>query len=96
MSFSFLIQAARVLHVGNYDDGELKMIYDYIFAIDDEILEEYGQICTVLSYENDLYLLIEIIDAMILIYEEREEYEKCAVLKNKKDRCNFYINQKTI
>lgn len=87
MSISFLLQATRVLHVGNYDDDEVRMIYDYIRTVDNEMISEYISKKTILSYNNDLELLIEIIDRMIVILEETEEYEKCLVLKNKKERC---------
>lgn len=87
MSISFLLQATRVLHVGNYDDDEVQMIYDYIRSIDNQIIFHYYSNKTILSYENDLELLIEIIDKMIHILEETEEYEKCLVLKNKKEDC---------
>ena len=87
MSISFLLQATRVLHVGNYDDDEVRMIYDYIRTVDNEMISEYISKKTILSYNNDLELLIEIIDRMIEILEETEEYEKCLVLKNKKERC---------
>ena len=87
MSISFLLQATRVLHVGNYDDNEVQMIYDYIRSIDNEMIFEYISNKTILSYENDLELLVEIIDRMIYILEEMEEYEKCLVLKNKKEQC---------
>ena len=30
MSFNFLLQATRILHVGNYDEDELIMIYNYL------------------------------------------------------------------
>ena len=33
MSVSFLLQATRILHVGNYDDDEVRMIYDFIKTI---------------------------------------------------------------
>ena len=85
MSISFLLQATRVLHVGNYDDDEVRMIYDYIRTVDNEMISEYINNKTVLSYNNDLELLIEIIDRMIQILEETEEYEKCLVLKNKRE-----------
>ena len=87
MSVSFLLQATRVLHVGNYDDDEVRMIYDYIRNVDNDMIFEYINKKTILSYNNDLELLIEIIDRMIEILEETEEYEKCLVLKNKKERC---------
>jgi hypothetical protein len=41
MSFNFLLQATRILHVGNYDEDELIMIYNYLIALDNEILNEY-------------------------------------------------------
>ena len=87
MSVSFLLQATRVLHVGNYDDDEVRMIYDFIKNVDNDLIIEYINKKTILSYNNDLELLIEIIDRMIEILEETEDYEKCLVLKNKKDKC---------
>jgi hypothetical protein len=84
-SFSFLLQSTRVLHIGNYDDVELKMIYGYVTSLDNEILNGYYNTCTLLTYYNDLELYIEIVEALILIYEEKEEYEKCITLKNKKE-----------
>ena len=95
MSVSFLLQATRVLHVGNYDDDEVRMIYDYIRNVDNDMIFDYINNKTILSYNNDLELLIEIIDRMIQILEETEEYEKCLVLKNKKERC-LQENKKTI
>jgi hypothetical protein len=65
-------------------------------AIDNEILIDYNNTCTVLSYDNDLELYIEIIDSLILVFEEREEYEKCEKLKNKKDDSIEIINANTI
>lgn len=87
MSISFLLQATRVLHIGNYDDDEVQMIYDFIRNIDNEVIFHYYSNKTILSYENDLELLVEIIDKMIYILESTEEYEKCLVLKNKKEEC---------
>ncbi len=85
MSFKFLIQATRVLQVNNYDDKELKMIYNYAVSLDNEILNSYFDSCSIIGFKNDLELYIEIIDAMIYIFEEMEEYEKCYVLKKKKE-----------
>ncbi len=96
MSISFLLQATRVLHVGNYDEDEVQMIYDFIRNLDNEIIFHYYTNKTILSYENDLELLIEIIDKMITILEETEEYEKCLILKNKKEECLKINLEKTI
>jgi hypothetical protein len=94
MSVSFLLQATRVLHVGNYDDDEVQMIYDFLRNVDNELILEYNSRSTILSYNNDLELYVEIIDAMLLILEEKEEYEKCQILKNKKEECIKIIKQK--
>jgi hypothetical protein len=96
MSISFLLQATRVLHVGNYDEDEVQMIYDYIRNLDNELIFHYHSNKTILSYENDLELLIEIIDKMIHILEQTEEYEKCLILKNKKENCKKINLKKTI
>ncbi len=96
MSISFLLQATRVLHVGNYDEDEVQMIYDYIRNLDNELIFHYHSNKTILSYENDLELLLEIIDKMIHILEQTEEYEKCLILKNKKESCIKINLKKTI
>jgi hypothetical protein len=83
MSINFLLQATRVLHNRNYDENELNIIYEYLIKIDDETLSDYYNTCTILSYENDLELYIEMLSILIVIFEEKEEYEKCGVLKNK-------------
>lgn len=96
MNFNFLLQATRVLHVGNYDEQELKMIYDFIISLDNDILNDYNNTCTILTYNNDLELYIEIVDSLISTFEDREEYEKCIQLKNKKDESIKIIDTNTI
>jgi len=96
MSVNFLLQATRVLHVDNYDDDDLTMIYNFMINIDNDILNDYNNTCTILSYDNDLELYVEIIDSLIQIFEEREEYEKCELLLFKRDESLEIINSKTI
>jgi hypothetical protein len=96
MTVNFLLQATRVLEFGNYDDTELSMITNFMVGVDDEILSEYKCTCTILSYENDLELYIEIIDALIQIFEGREEYEICEKLKLKKEESIKINNLNTI
>ena len=86
MTFNFLIQATRVLDKGNFDEDELRMIYDFTRKLDNDTLIGYFNNCTILSYRNDLELYIEILDTLIDIFEESEEYEKCEILKKKKDQ----------
>jgi hypothetical protein len=96
MTVNFLIQATRVLQIGNYEEDELIMVYNFMTAIDNEILNEYNSTCTILSYENDLELYIEILDALMTIFEEREEYEQCEILKTKKEESLLIMKTKTI
>ena len=96
MSVSFLLQATRVLHVDNYDEEELSMIYNFVINLDNEILNDYNNTCTVLSYDNDLELYIEIVDSLIVVFEQREEYEKCELLLFKRDEAKEIMNSKTI
>lgn len=96
MSLNFLLQATRVLHVGNYDEDELEMIYNFFISVDNEILNDYYNTCTILSYDNDLVLYMEILDTAIQIFEDREEYEMCQLLKDKKEESINITKNKTI
>jgi hypothetical protein len=96
MPSNFLLQSTRVLHNDNYDEDELEMITNFMVAVDNEILNEYNNTCTIISYDNDLQLYIEILDELIRVFEDREEYEKCELLKNKKDDSLEIINNTKI
>ena len=96
MTINFLLQATRVLHVGNYDEDELSMITNFMVAVDNDILNDYNNTCTIVSYDSDLQLYIEILDELINIFEEREEYEKCEILKIKKEESLIIMENKTI
>lgn len=85
MSINFLLQAIRIIHIGNYDDTEIRMIYEYLKNLDNVILNDYFNSNQVLHYNNDLELCVELIIKMIKILEDREEYEKCQILLNKKE-----------
>ena len=95
-TITFLLQATRILHVGNYDEDELRMIYDFTTQLDNVVLNEYLNNTTILSYNNDLELYVEILQSLINIFEEREEYEKCEMLKHKKDDSIEIMENKTI
>ena len=94
MSINFLLQAIRILHIGNYDDTEIRMIYDYLRNLDNVVLNAYFNAYTVLQYNNDLEICIEVIDKLIKVFEEKEEYEKCQVLLNKKEESLDIMNIK--
>lgn len=94
MSINFLVQAIRVLHIGSYTESELIMLYNFLSTIDNSCLNSYYNTCSILSYKNDLQLYLEIIDGLVKIFEEREEYEKCFILMNKKQRSLDIIKEK--
>lgn len=96
MTVNFLLQATRVLSKNNYDEDELVMITNFMCAVDNEVLIDYNDTCTIISYDNDLQLYIEILNALIKIYEEREQYEVCEELIHKKDEATIITLTKTI
>ena len=96
MNLNFLLQATRVLSVNNYDEDELIMIFNFMTAIDNEILNDYNMSCSIIIYNNDLELYVEILDALINIFEDREEYEKCQLLIDKKEESLIILEKNTI
>ncbi len=96
MSVNFLLQATRVLSFNNYDEDELKMVYDFMISIDNEILNDYNMNCSIMIYNNDLELYVEVLDALINIFEDREEYEKCQYLIDKKEESLIILEKNTI
>jgi len=94
MSINFLLQVVRIIHIGNYDDTEIRMIYDYLRNLDNSVLNDYFNTYSVLQYNNDLEFCIEVIDKTIKIFEDREEYEKCQILLNKKEESLDIMNIK--
>lgn len=95
-SFNFLIQSTRLLYDNKYDNQELEMIYDFVRSLEDDELIDYHNTCTILTYENDLELYIEVIQVLIKIFEVREEYEKCQILQEKLIESIKIKNEKTI
>jgi hypothetical protein len=85
MKYNFLLQTTMVFGHDNCDDEELDMIYNFLLSIDNDIINYYNSNSTIVSYETDLELYIEVLKTTIEIFEEREEYEKCQMLKNKID-----------
>lgn len=94
VTFNFLLQATRVLNIGRYNENELKMIKKFLLSLDSESLNSYNKTQTIITHKNDLELYLEIIDAMISIYEEIENYEDCHLLKIKKIEAINILNTK--
>ncbi len=93
---NFLVQTTRILYVNDVDDEELTMIYNFLTSIDNEVLNDYNNTCTILSYNNDLELYVEVLEAAIRIFENVEEYEKCNKLKIRLDESKIIMSKTTI
>jgi hypothetical protein len=93
LAYNFLLKATRILQVDNYDDNDLEMIYNYVISIDYETLIDYNNNRTILIYDNDLEFYIEIIDVLTQALIDIEDYEKCQVLKYKKEECLTIMNK---
>jgi len=96
VNYDFLLQAVKIIHTNADDKSELEIAYQFILQLTEETLQFYTTNCTILSYNNDLELFLELIDNLIKIYEgeDYQEYEKCYMLLKKKEyTLNFIKNQ---
>jgi len=92
MNINFIIQSMLILKQDNYNDDELRMVYDYLLFLDYDILFSYFMNNTVKGYDNDLCVYIEVINESIKKFELSEEYEKCSKLKLKRVQALKIIN----
>lgn len=87
--FNFLLQSTKVLNVINHDENDVKTIYNFLLSLDNDTLIRYSNLQTLVNYNNDLELYLQILNSLIRIYEHNEEYEKCTELLKQK---NITIN----
>jgi len=69
------------------------MVYNFMVNVDNEILIHYLNSKSVLAYESDLELYIELIDVLVSIYEDNEEYENCKKLLDKKEEAIIILKK---
>ena len=96
MRYNFLLQTTMVFDYDNCNDEDLDMVYKFLLSIDNDTLNYYNSNCTITSYESDLDLFIEVLKITIEIFEDREEYEKCQLLKDKITEVIKIKDKKTI
>lgn len=92
MNINFIIQSMLILKQDNYNDDELRMVYDYLLFLDYDILFSYFMNNTIQGYENDLCVYIDVVNETIKKFEMTEEYEKCNKLKLKREEALKIIN----
>lgn len=86
MNLYFIMQVIRLFQTKNYTEDELRMAYDYLLTIDNDVLIMY------ISNIEDIEMYLLALDLVLKIYEKREEYEKCYLIKKKSDLAREIIN----
>ena len=76
ISFNLLLQTIKSLDVNNHTKEDLDMVYEILLSIDNDTLNHYHSNNSIFIYDNDLDLFIVIIKIVILIFEEKEQFEK--------------------
>jgi hypothetical protein len=84
-NFLFLLQTAKLIKSGNYDDDDIDFINELVLSIDNDLLIDYNNTTTIKSLGNDLDFYNKVIKFLISYFEDNEEYEKCYFLKKKLD-----------
>lgn len=95
-SFNFLLHSLITVETNRYTEKELDLIYNFIIMVEYDLLIHYNLYCRVIQYDNDLQVYIDIVKKLINIFEEREEYEKCVLLKEKLDLSYKIIEKEKI
>jgi DNA-directed RNA polymerase beta' subunit len=80
--FKFLSSAIKMLYANAYSETDLNLIYRTVISYNNSDVEMLLSQKSTLSYINNLEILSELIIKLIDIFEEREDYDKCIVLKN--------------
>ncbi len=84
-NFLFLLQTAKLIKSGNYDESDVDFINELVLSIDNDLLIDYNSTSTIKSLGNDLDFYIKIVQFLLNYFEDTEEYEKCFFLKKKLD-----------
>jgi hypothetical protein len=84
-NFLFLLQTAKLIKSGNYDDDDIDFINELVLSIDNDLLIDYNNTTTIKSLGNDLDFYNKVVKFLISYFEDNEEYEKCYFLKKKLD-----------
>lgn len=82
--YDFLMQAIKILYSNNQINEEINLTYNFVILTEIDTLKKYNKKCIISLYENNLELFIDIIDKLIILYENDEDYEKCLKLLDKK------------
>lgn len=93
-NFLFLLQSAKLIKSGQYNDKDIEFINELVLSIDKSLLNDYNKSTSLVILGNDLDFYIKILKFLIKYFESIEDYEKCEVLKNKLDESNKIKTEK--
>lgn len=64
----------------DFNTLDIDNMFIYLISIDNDIINKYIKNKTTMFYYNDSEILLELIENMVNVYENIEEYEKCCDL----------------
>jgi hypothetical protein len=88
----FFLHAIKAIHTNDSEFDMLDIAYKFINNVDTETLFEFKKHQSLMTYENDLVLFIEMIKYVNHLYEQKEEYEICSELIIKQKNCEMMLN----
>lgn len=89
---NFLIMSKKILNSIELENHELEKIYDFVLTIDNYTLSKYINEQTLTTYNNDFEIYLYILNRLIVVYEDTQEYEKCMLLLRKKNKVINELN----
>lgn len=84
-NFLFLLQSAKLIKSGDYNQDDIDFINELVLSIDNDLLIDYNSNITISSLGNDLDFYIKVVNFLIKYFEDEENYESCFFLKKKLD-----------
>lgn len=91
-TFSFLIHSVRLINSNKASEDDLDFLFELILSIDDDTIINYSSNITIPKLGHDYFLLNRVSNFLLKYYEEKEEYEKCQLIKEKIDHSERLIN----
>lgn len=82
-TFSYILQSARLISTNKATEDDFEFITELMLSVEDELILKYSNTTTIPKFGNDYNLYFKICKHLLKHYEENEEYEKCAQIKEK-------------
>jgi hypothetical protein len=86
------MMSKKMLNSTELENPELDEIYDFVLTIDNYTLTKYINEQTLTIYNNDFEIYLYMLNKLITIYEDTQQYEKCMLLLRKKNKVINELN----